>query len=112
MTKHKAWRLLLLLLFSGGQIYSQISQTSGPVNACAPANITFSSPAGATGITWTFGSFGTFNTATGGFNVTSPASFNAVFSGMVGGNAVTFTVPVTVHAKPTANFLITQPSNA
>lgn len=41
----------------------------------------------------------------------NPTSFNAIYSGIVNGSPVSFTVPVTVVSSPTANFTITQPSN-
>ena len=90
---------------------AQITSTSTLVNECAPANITFTAPAGASSIFWNFGAYGSFNTATGSFNVLTAASFSAVFNGVVGGNPVSFTVPVIVHAVPVANFNLIQPSN-
>jgi gliding motility-associated-like protein len=104
---------LLLLICAGSfsKLASQITSTSGAVHACAPANVTFTAPPGATSISWNFGQFGNSNNATGSFNVTTPGSFVATFNGVVGGNNFTFTVPVTVHPKPTANFSIAQPAS-
>lgn len=103
--------LLFFLVCAKSFVFSQISSTSGSVSVCAPANITYTAPAGATSISWTFGGTATFTNATGSFNALVPTSFNAVFNGIVAGSPVSFTVPVVVHAVPVANFGITQPSN-
>ena len=109
-------KITLFLLFFcvcfKNHFFSQVSSTSGPVSACAPANITFTAPAGASSISWSFGSFPPSTNATGNFNVATPTSFNAVFSGIVNSVPVTFTVPVVVHPKPVASFSIQQPSNS
>jgi gliding motility-associated-like protein len=44
--------------------------------------------------------------------VVNPSSFVASFSGVVNGSNTSFTVLVTVHAKPVAGFAITQPSSS
>ncbi len=112
MSKYSTLTIVLIVWGALLNRYAcQISQNSGPVHACAPANISFAAPAGATSITWNFGTFGSFTSASGAFNVVNPASFVASFSGIVNGSNLTFTVPVTVHAKPAANFSLTQPSS-
>jgi gliding motility-associated-like protein len=111
MRKYGLLSLVITYLLFSKNLCSQITSTAGTVHACAPASITYTAPAGATSISWNFGPFGTSALATGGFNVGTPTNFNAVFSGVVNGGNVTFTVPVFVHAKPTASFSISQPAN-
>lgn len=103
--------LFILCLLSLSKARAQITPTSVVVNACAPATITFTAPAGATNISWTFGSFPPSNSATGGFAVVSPITFTAVFNGLVAGFPQSFSVTVIVNTRPIANFNIIQPSN-
>ncbi|PBQ34048.1 hypothetical protein CNR22_20445 [Sphingobacteriaceae bacterium] len=109
--KSSIWFILFCLVLSN-TLLAQISSTSGPINLCAPSSVSYSSPAGASSVTWNFGAYGTFNIPSGNFNVTTASTFNAVFSGIVNGSNVTFTVPVAVHAKPTASFSVSEPANS
>lgn len=103
--------LIIFCLLSLSKARAQITPTSNIVNACAPATITFTAPAGATNINWTFGNFPPSNAASGGFAVVTPITFTATFSGLVNGSPQSFSVQVIVNPRPSANFNIIQPAN-
>jgi gliding motility-associated-like protein len=98
-------KFLVILIFTGSKANSQIVAT--PSAGCAPQVVNFTSPPGATNISWVFGNAITSNVTNPSNNYTSPGSYTVTLTCNLG----TFTTLVVVHPKPTANFTIVQPSS-
>ncbi len=107
--KNCRWVLLTLLLFLVSQVgNAQISasQTSG----CAPLiNVVFSSPPGATNINWDFGDGTGSNLASPIHTYILPGSYTVVFTAVIAGNPVNYSLPITVYGKPNVYFGATPP---
>ncbi|MBA2611483.1 MAG: PKD domain-containing protein [Bacteroidetes bacterium] len=103
---------LFVFLFLVCTFYNLVSQiTVSPTIGCVPlTGVSFSGPAGASGITWNFGDAITSNQASPTHNYTSAGNFTVTYNATVGASAVSYTALVIVHGNPTASFTYTVPS--
>src|SRR5436190_1330625 len=95
--------ILLLSICTAGRIFSQITPSTPSVGGCAPFNVSYTGPTGATSHTWNFGdASGLSNSASGTHIYLNPGTYNCTYSG--NGNPSSFAVTVHVYAIPTASF--------
>jgi gliding motility-associated-like protein len=82
--------------------FSQIVAT--PSAGCAPQNIQFTNPPGATGVLWIFGDGGSSPLSNPGHNYLLAGNYNVVCTATIGGVATTHTILVKINPKPVAGF--------
>jgi gliding motility-associated-like protein len=108
---HKKKFLVLLLFFLCYNQTTNAQIVASPSAGCAPLNVTFSGPSGATNIYWNLGLGVTSTSATASNLYISPGIYNVTYSAMVGGSPVNYNININVSAGPPANFSYILPSS-
>ncbi len=99
---------ILLLILSPYYGWSQISASDS--SGCAPlVNVTFSGPAGATGINWDFDDGTISNLASPVHTFTLPGIYNVEYTATIAGIPVTYNLMIDVFGKPSIQFTATPP---
>jgi PKD repeat protein len=91
-------------------VLSKAQITASDTEGCAPlVNVVFGSPAGATNINWDFDDGAGSNLASPTHTFITPGLYNVVFTAIIGGSNVNYTLLITVYGNPTAAFTATPP---